>query len=190
MTHPFWMYLELGARHIADWKGYDHILFLIALCSIYSLVSWRKLLWIVTTFTLGHTATLFLATFDMIKVDAYWVELGIVVTILITGLVNLTKAGQSTKNNMKVYFAGIFGLIHGLGFSRYYSMIADGNPWVSLPAFTLGIELGQIAIVLAFSLITWLISNAFKVKPRDWNLLVSGAVIGISSVLILERIEL
>jgi len=186
----FWMFTELGARHIADWRGYDHILFLVALCSIYTFADWRKLLLIVTSFTIGHSLTLFLAAFEVVDIDTYWVELGIVVTIAITGFANLTKPGQNRKSNLKIYFAGFFGLIHGLGFSRYYNMIAEGNPWVSLPAFTLGIELGQVAIVLAFLVLGWILMSALKIKLRDWNMVISGAVIGIALVMILERLDL
>jgi hypothetical protein len=185
--NAFELYFELGVRHIADWKGYDHILFIIALCSTYSFADWKKLLLMVTSFTIGHTITLFVAAFDLVKLDADIVEFGIAVTIFLAGIINLTKAGQNKKSNLKVWVAGVFGLIHGLGFSRYYKMISAGDPWVSLPSFTLGIEAGQVAIVLIILILGWLLANAFKTKPRDWNMVLSGMVIGISLVMALER---
>lgn len=183
----FQLYVELGMRHIADINGYDHILFIIALCATLTFKEWKPILLMVTAFTLAHTATLFLAAFDFVSIKGDLIEFLIAATIFLTGFVNLTKAGQNKNAKLKIWMAAVFGLIHGLGFSRYYKMIADYNPWVSLPSFTLGIELGQIAIVIIILLLGWLFANAFKAKPRDWTMVLSGICIGISATMMLER---
>lgn len=186
---PFELYTRLGIAHITDLQGYDHILFIIALCTTLTIKDWRKVLLLVTVFTLAHTLTLVLAVFDVVNLDETLVELGIAISITFTGLNNLTKKGQSNKGTLKVVLAGAFGLIHGLGFSRYYNMIAEGtDAWLSLSSFTLGIEIGQLLIVLVFLFIMWLLENAFNISKRDWNLLISGGVIGISLTLIAERL--
>lgn len=185
----FELYLRLGIGHITDIQGYDHIVFLIALCTTLTFKDWRRLLLIITLFTLGHTLTLALSAFGWVQVHPPTVEFLIALTIFITGLTNLTKKGQANQGKLKYWMGGIFGLIHGLGFSRYYGMIAEGsNEWVSLPSFTLGIELGQILIVIAFMILAWLLENAFTVGKRDWNLILSGGVLGISLVMMLERL--
>jgi uncharacterized membrane protein len=183
------MYVSLGIQHIADLQGYDHLVFLVALCTIYSFNDWKKILAIITLFTIGHTITLFIAAFGLVNVHGPTIELLIALTILITGISNLTKRGQRVSGKRRLILGGTFGLIHGLGFSRYYNMIAEGtNPWVSLPAFTLGIELGQIIIVIAYIILAWLIENAFSITKRDWNLGVSGGVIGIALIMVIERL--
>lgn len=185
----FELFLRLGIEHITDFKGYDHMVFLLALASTYMFKDWRNLLLVVTVFTLGHTLTLILSAFGFVKVDGDWVEFLIAATIFLTGLSSLTKVGQNPKSKLKPWLAGIFGLIHGFGFSRYYGMIAEAtNPWVSLTSFTLGIELGQLIIVIAILILTWLLENAFTISKRDRNLVVSGSVLGISAIMLTERL--
>lgn len=185
----FQLFLSLGIQHITDLQGYDHLVFLIALCTIYSFRDWKKILWIVSLFTLGHTFTLLISVSGLVALHAPTVEFLIALTILLTGISNLTKRGQRVEGKRRMWLGGIFGLIHGLGFSGYYSMIAEGtNPWVSLPSFTIGIELGQVIIVVAYMILAWLIENAFTITKRDWNLAVSGGVIGIALIMIFERL--
>ncbi len=185
----FELYLTLGIKHIADFQGYDHIVFLVALCTVYGFAQWKRVLLIISLFTLAHTLTLFLAAFKVVEIHGPTIEFLIALTILLTGISNLTKKGQRPESKRNLWFGAAFGLIHGLGFSRYYDMIADGtNIWVSLPSFTLGIELGQIIIVIAYMILAWLIENAFTITKRDWNLAVSGGVIGIALIMIIERL--
>jgi hydrogenase/urease accessory protein HupE len=130
-----------------------------------------------------------LSAFGVFSVDGDLIEFLIAATIFITGISSLTKAGQNPKSKLKPWLAGIFGLIHGFGFSRYYGMIAEAtNPWVSLPSFTLGIELGQLIIVVSILILAWLLENAFSINKRDWNLIISGGVLGIATIMMLERL--
>jgi hypothetical protein len=189
----FELYLKLGIDHIADLKGYDHILFILSLTIIYSFRHWKKVLILVTAFTIGHSITLILATLDILKISTAWVEFLIPVTIFITALMNtLQKSDKfSSKSHQLKYFAALFfGLIHGLGFSNYLrSMLSSGEGMVKpLFAFNIGIELGQIFIVLLIMGLNVLLVDILGLKRREWILLLSGAAMGISLVLAIERL--
>lgn len=180
--NDFQLYFELGFEHISDINGIDHILFLIGLTAIFQFKHWGRLLAVVTAFTVGHTLTLILAALNVISVDADLVEFAIPATILITGLINLFPAGQKPKSNLRVFLALFFGLIHGLGFSNFYSMMTMGesNSLSYLFPFGLGIEVGQLAIVLVVIFITTILYNFVRLKMRDWSIFSSGLVSGIA----------
>lgn len=187
----FGIYFELGREHILDLNGYDHILFVIALCAIYLLQDWKKVLILVTAFTLGHTITLALSTLEIIKVRTDIVEFLIPVTIFITAVGNLFRKQSAltpSKLNTNYFFALFFGLIHGLGFSNYLkSILGQENSIVTpLLAFNLGLELGQIIIVLVFMIVSFVFVNLFNVARRDWNLIVSSGVAAIAITLMIE----
>ena len=185
----FELFLRLGIEHITDFKGYDHMVFLLALARTFTFKEWKGVLLTITLFTLRHTLTLMLSAFGVLKVDGDLVEFGIAATIFFTGVTSLTKFGQNPKSKVKPWLAAIFGLIHGFGFGRYYGMISEAtNPWVSLPSFTLGIELGQLGIVLIILILAWLLENAFSINKKEWNLVISGSVLGISAIMIIERL--
>jgi putative Ca2+/H+ antiporter (TMEM165/GDT1 family) len=159
----FETYLTLGFEHISDINGYDHILFLVALVAAYQLVQWRRLLGLITAFTLGHTLTLALSTLNIILVPSQIIEFLIPVTIFITAVYNLLPAAgsDSDKTSAKKYWTtyGLtlgFGLIHGMGFSNYLKMLLGQEQSILTPlfAFNLGLELGQLMIV-AIILSVW-----------------------------------
>ena len=87
----FQFYLTLGLQHIADFKGYDHILFIVVLCAVYQIKHWRKILILITAFTIGHSASLVLATFNIIRISGDWIEFLIPVTILLTAIGNMLQ---------------------------------------------------------------------------------------------------
>lgn len=188
----FELYLQLGLEHITDLKGYDHILFIICLCAVYYFKHWKKVLILVTAFTIGHTITLALATFQIVKVPGELVEFIIPLTIFITAVGNLFQRNESFStalHRFKYFVALIFGLIHGLGFSNYLrSLLGSEDNIVSpLLAFNVGVELGQLTIVLIILTMAFLFKRLLLVKPREWNLVLSGAGLGVSMVLMLER---
>lgn len=118
----FRLYFQLGIEHILDLQGFDHMLFIIALCALYTLRDWRKVLLLVTAFTLGHSITLALATLGVFRVNSSWVEFLIPVTILITAATNIFRKQpgfSSGKLYLNYAYAAAFGLVHGLGFSGY-----------------------------------------------------------------------
>lgn len=190
----FSLYLTLGRDHILDYaNGYDHILFVLALCSVYVIGDWKKILILVTAFTLGHSVTLALATLQIISVDTALVELLIPITILITAISNLFKKVDATRHgNIQVNygFALFFGLIHGMGFSNYLRAILgkDHSIITQLLAFNLGLEFGQIIVVALFLFISYILVDLVKVARRDWNLILSSAIAGIAMILIKDRL--
>jgi len=197
----FRTYLTLGFQHIADLGGYDHILFLIALCAIYSLREWKKVALLVTAFTLGHSLTLALAALGIVPVNAAWIEFLIPVTIVITALYNVAVHRFDRRElpglfnrqlNANYFFALFFGLIHGLGFSNFFraSLMPgeEGRLVLQLFAFNLGVELGQLLIVAFILLASFVAFRVLQVKQREWNLFISGSAFGLALVMALERL--
>ncbi len=90
----FELYLRLGIDHIANLAGYDHILFIVALSIVYPLKQWRKLLILVTAFTIGHSTTLALATLNIIRIPTGIIEFLIPVTIFFTALANIIQRAE------------------------------------------------------------------------------------------------
>jgi hypothetical protein len=186
------MYLQLGIEHITDLKGYDHILFLITLMAIYQVKHWKKILILITAFTIGHSVSLVVASFDLISVPGKWIEFLIPVTILLTGIGNITSPKAESSKGHHIYkyiLALVFGLIHGLGFSNYLkSLIMNADSIIGpLFSFNLGIEAGQIMVVAGFLILGVITLELFKAKPREWNLVFSGAGMGVAIILMIER---
>ena len=187
----FWLYLDLGMDHILDTKGYDHILFVIALASIYVVRDWKKILILVTAFTIGHSITLALATLDVIGFNSELVEFLIPVTIFLTALANIFARSRTIKEHKmqaNYILALFFGLIHGMGFSNYLRAILGktSSIFVQLLAFNIGIEIGQIIIVLLFMIVAFIFVDIFRVSRRDWRLVISSAIMGISGLMMLD----
>lgn len=142
--------IEEGLRHITDLKGYDHLLLLLTLVSPYFLKEWQKWLLLVSIFTLGHTLSLFLSSSGYFRLDSGLVEFLIPVTILITALYNSFLKKSKSISRIELLAVLVIGLIHGFGFSGYFGMLVrDYTFYSDLFLFSLGIELGQIIIVVA-----------------------------------------
>ncbi len=187
----FELYFQLGREHILDVDGYDHILFVVALCAIYQLFEWKKVLILITAFTIGHSLTLALAVLDVVTVDKSLIEFLIPVTIFLTAVVNIAKGdnGASARNvQLNYLFALFFGLVHGLGFSNYLkSMLGKNSDLVTqLFAFNLGLELGQIIIVAVTLGLGLIVTELFGRSRRDWNMVISSAVAGVAIILMME----
>ena len=186
----FNIYFDLGLEHILALAGLDHIIFIIILCAIYLMSDWKKVLILVTAFTIGHTITLGLATFQVIKVNSSLVEFLIPLTIFITALSNIFSGDRSKmKVNVNYYLALFFGLIHGLGFSNSLRGLLGKNDdfAIKLLGFNLGLEVGQIVIVMAFLLVSFLFVDVFKASRRDWRLVISSLGAGIAILLMIQN---
>lgn len=193
------VYLRLGMHHIADPKGYDHLLFVTALTAAYAPRQWRRLLWLVTAFTLGHSITLALATLNLVRVDARLVEILIPATIVITSLVAIAASrleavpsppGVSRRWQLGHYgLAAGFGLIHGLGFSTFPRSLLGGEASIALPlfAFNVGLEAGQVMIVLAVLTAGAGVERIVRLTRREWVMVISGAAAGIATTMIVDR---
>ncbi|MFM6976363.1 MAG: HupE/UreJ family protein [Sphingobacteriaceae bacterium] len=186
----FGLYFALGREHILEWRGYDHMLFVAALCGVYFFTDWRKVLVLVTAFTIGHSLTLVLSVLNWLILPSAWVEFLIPLTIVLTALSNLnTKAAQKQHMRWIYPMALFFGLIHGLGFSNYLkSLLGTDNSIVTqLLAFNLGLEFGQILIVVAILALAHLLVKQFKVPQREWVIFLSAATFGIAFIMAIER---
>lgn len=189
----FGLYFNLGKEHILDYvNGYDHILFVIALCAVYLLGDWKKILLLVTAFTLGHSITLALATLNIISVKTELVEFLIPLTIFITCASNLFKKDEQIALQLvqaNYLYALFFGLIHGMGFSNYLRALLgkDSSIFTQLLAFNVGLEIGQIIVVTIFLGVSFILVDLVGVRRRDWRLIISSAVGGIALVLMKDR---
>jgi hypothetical protein len=189
--HEFWMYTQIGFNHIANLSGMDHILFVAALCIRYQLSDWKKWLILVTAFTIGHSVTLVLSVFNYLDFATNRIEFLIPVTILITAISNMfvKKFSFNTKFPVIYFFALFFGLIHGLGFSFYLKSLLglQQNIAPALLAFNVGLEIGQILIVMAILVISFIFVTLLKAPRRDFILIVSGGIFTLSLQMAIER---
>jgi len=186
----FKLYFQLGTEHILDIKGYDHILFVVALTAIYLARDWKRVLILVTAFTIGHSVTLALATLSLIRFNPHLIEFLIPVTIFLTAIVNILRKNpeqRSKKLQLSYVLALFFGLIHGMGFSNYLRSLlgTDTTIITQLLAFNLGLELGQLVIVVSFMALTFLFVDIFGVSRRDWKLAISSGVAAIATTLMI-----
>jgi len=194
----FTTYLQLGFLHICSWQATDHLTFLLALCAPYVLADWRRVVALVTSFTVGHSITLALATLGLVGVNAPLIEALIPVTIILTALVNMKQAGpvldRRSRRETPVLWAApnalavAFGLIHGLGFSNYLRALlgAKTRPVAELLSFNLGVELGQLLVVSVVLLLGFVLLRLVGVARRDWILTVSGTALGVATLLLLQ----
>ena len=202
MGSEFLTYLQLGLRHITDIRGYDHILFVTALTVAYRPADWRRLLLLVTAFTLGHSITLALATLNLVRVPSTSVEAAIAATIVVASLMAIVAAvGAPTGDGVSVSqrgqrlryaMAAGFGLVHGLGFSTFLRSLLGGEESLVLPlfSFNLGLEVGQLGIVATVLLLGLLAERVLRLARRDWVLIVSGGIIAMGMVMLADRIGL
>ena len=206
MISEFLVYLRLGFEHITDPGGYDHLLFVAALTAS-DLGRVRRLFWLVTAFTVGHSVTLALATLDLVRVDISLVEILIPLTILATAAVNAISWGMRQKaelvedtstdevvepeTRVRYLLAVGFGLIHGLGFSTFLRAALGWEENILLPllSFNLGLEIGQLAIVAVLSMIAVLLIRGLGLTRRAWVLGVSAITGGMALVLLVQRIQ-
>lgn len=188
----FWIYLEIGFRHVLDIKAYDHILFLVALTVPYSFKDWKKILILVSLFTLGHTVALVLSVFGIVTMQENLVEFLIPLTILCTAGYNIFTSGKPAKKNdasVTGFITLFFGIIHGLGFSNYFKSILAGSPsdkLIPLLEFALGIEVAQISVVLVVLILSFVVQNFFRNSKRDWVLIMSSIIIGVIIPMLIE----
>ena len=189
--NDFGLYFSLGRQHIADWQGIDHILFVMALCLRYQFTDWRKILVLVTAFTIGHSVTLALSVLNVIHFSTKWIEFLIPVTIIITAISNVFVRKFTFKSKFPfIYFMALFfGLIHGLGFSNYLKSLLgkDNNIVVQLFAFNIGLEVGQLLIVSCVLLLSFSIVSGLKVSRREYILFCSGGVFALAMQMVLQR---
>jgi hypothetical protein len=190
----FALYFGLGKDHILDYaNGYDHILFVVALSAVYLVRDWKKILVLVTAFTIGHSITLALATLRIISVKTDLVEFLIPLTIFITAFSNLFRKEEAINRKpiqTNYLYALFFGLIHGMGFSNYLRAILGKTHSIVSPllAFNLGLEFGQIIVVGLFLAASFILVDLIGVSRRDWKIVLSSAIAGMALILMKARV--
>jgi hypothetical protein len=189
----FWVYFQIGLHHVLDIQAYDHVLFMMALVLPFTFKDWKRLLFSVTLFTLGHTTALLLSVYEILVIKATIVELLIPITILTTAVFNLFTLGKTNRKenlNLVYLITLFFGIIHGLGFSNYFKTLLGGSSnskLVPLLEFALGIEGAQITVVVAMLIVAYSVQSLFKFSRRDWILVGSAFIIGVVVPMILEN---
>lgn len=177
----------IGFDHIIDIQALDHTLFILALVVAYDSSHIKKIIFLVTAFTIGHSVTLALSALDLISFNQKIIEFSIPLTIFLTALNNIVNRKESKKKFVSSnYIIGlVFGLIHGLGFANYLkALLFKGNIVFELFAFNVGIEIAQIILVFVFLFLSFLFSRFVFSKREDWILFVSALIMGISFMLI------
>ena len=182
-----------GWNHIVDIHAYDHLLFVMTLCAAFKITQWKQILVIITAFTVGHSVTLILSALDIIPTNPKLIDTLIPFTIMITAVANILyyeRDGKFSDTKLKYGIALVFGLIHGLAFASNFKFMLFGESIVMpLFLFNIGIEVGQIFIVLLFMIALWVYTKVIKGEHYKWNLFVSGAGFGIAATIFLNALN-
>ena len=185
-------FFQSGWEHIVDINAYDHLLFVMTLCAAFKLKEWKQILIIITAFTIGHSGTLILSAFDIIPTDPKLIDLLIPFTIMLTAIANVINYEKNRKFSdakIKYSIALIFGLIHGLAFaSNFKFMLFSDDILMPLFLFNIGIEAGQLFIVLLFMIALWFYSNIINGAHSKLNLFISGAGFGIAATIFINAL--
>ena len=189
----FYIWFTTGIEHIADWKAFDHILFLLALCCVYNALQWKNVIINITAFTIGHSFSLALSVLNFVKINSNLVELLIPITIVITCVLNIINSNNQKAINHKIIFIFtiLFGLIHGLGFSTLLKQMLGKEESILLPllSFNLGIEIGQLLIVSLSLLLSFVFVSILKIKQTKYANGISLIIFAIALFMANERME-
>jgi hypothetical protein len=188
----FNLWFITGIEHIADWQGYDHILFLLALCGVYEIKQWKNVLVLITAFTIGHSITLALSVTNAFSINSEIIEFLIPITIILTASYNLYINYKNKQNNTKFSYGAalFFGFIHGMGFSYLLKSLLGKSENILSPlfAFNIGLEAGQIIIVASILIISLFLTSVLKINPKLKNNFISLGVLIIASIMAFERL--
>ena len=185
--NDFNLFFGIGIDHILNTGAIDHLLFIVVLCAVYLITDWKKLLVLITAFTIGHSLTIALSVYDVVRFNSAWVEFLIPLTIVLTALYNLSMSGKAIprqKIQINYLLALFFGLVHGMGFANNIRFMLAESQSILLPllGFNLGLELGQIIVVSILLLLSILAIKLMKLQHRYWAMglsligLVAGAI--------------
>ena len=190
MIESFLKFFELGLYHILNFDGYDHILFVMIISIPFIFKDWKYLLIFISLFTLGHSISLLLGVYDIVNLNVNVTEWLIPVTIFFTALYNVFTAGKSNYRHSYLLYAVIlfFGLVHGLGFSNAFKLLVNTKEsiFMSIIEFALGVEIGQLIIVICVLIFNFIFQNIFRFSRRDWVLVISSIILGFIMPLIFK----
>jgi hypothetical protein len=183
----FWLFIQEGFYHIVSLDSLDHLLFLLALVAIYTIKDWKKLLIMATAFTLAHAIALVFSIFNLITIANETIEWLIALTIFYTCIENLFLPNFQSA---KIYIVGVFGFIHGIGFSQVLRTLftqINYNPWQTLLPFNFGVELGQLLVLGLFLLIITFTTKIEFFTTKLRNQLISISVGIMAFYLLIQR---
>lgn len=197
--NDFWIWFSTGLQHILDVNGYDHILYIISLCILFSFNEWKNVLILITAFTIGHSLTLAFSALNVITIKQAYIETLIPFTILTTCVINiilwrLRSDEQYLKNRsyqMNYLLALLFGFIHGMGFSYLLKSMLGKEESIVFPllSFNVGLEMGQLIIVAGTLLISLFFVRFTNIKKSGLVIFISSTVFGISFLLFIQRLN-
>ncbi|HEV9037120.1 MAG TPA: HupE/UreJ family protein [Puia sp.] len=184
----FQLYFGIGTHHILTWEAMDHILFVAALCLRYLIKDWKKVVVLVTAFTIGHSTSLTLCALGLVHFATRWIEFLIPLTIVATAVNNLLQRPAQFEHPSKLpliyFFALFFGLIHGLAFANsLLSLIGGDHVLVPLLAFNLGVEAGQLLVVAIILAISFIFVQLMKIRRTWW-------VWGVSTLVLVASVKM
>ncbi len=186
----FKYYFLLGWDHIISMDALDHLYFIAVLSIVYQFRHWKQVLVLITAFTIGHAITLFLSGMDVVRLDNSWVEFAIPCTIVFSTIMNFRKTGSMHQTDKLQYaMALFFGLVHGLGYANAIRFMISKNQdmiW-SLLGFNLGLEIGQIFVVLLVLMLSFIVGMTKLFTAREWVLGFSSLVLVLAIKLTIER---
>jgi hypothetical protein len=188
----FRLYFGIGIEHILNLEALDHILFVSALCLRYLLKDWKKVVVLVTAFTIGHSITLVLSALGLVHFATRWIEFLIPITIVATAINNLTQRARQVEHPSRLpliyFFALFFGLIHGLAFANsLLSLVGREGIFIPLLAFNLGIEAAQLLVVAVILAISFIFVQLIRLRRVWWVWGVSALVLVASLKMAVER---
>lgn len=189
----FLFYLNLGWSHIISADALDHQLFILALVAVYAIKDLNKILILVTAFTIGHSLTLILSILDLVRLPSDWIEFFIPLSIVLTALGNILMAKNPQQlMRMNYALALIFGLIHGMGFANSARMMisSEQNIFWPLLGFNIGLELGQIVLVLIIIGVEYLLIRYFNLQKKYWLIGISALVFIFALSMTIERLPI
>ena len=190
MFDSFLKFVKLGTDHIVNFNDYDHILFVIIFSIPFMFKDWKRLLVLITLFTLGHTLSLMLGAYDIVDLNINVTSWLIPLTIFFAALYNIFTVGRPIKNRIYLIYSIIlfFGFIHGLAYTNTFLGVvsSDENVFISIIEFAIGIEIGQLIIVVAVLILNFIFQSIFRFSNRDWVLVISSILLGLILPLIFK----
>ena len=187
--NDFTFYFGYGWEHIISWDALDHLLFITALTAIYSPRTWKQVLILITAFTIGHSLTLGLSVYDVIRLNSKWVEFLISITILVTSVFNIFSKKRNGSLRLNYFLALFFGLIHGMGFANTIRFMLARDQHIAWPlfGFNLGLEAGQIIVVCVTLSVFYLVVDKGGLSQKWWVWTLSGIAFFISLYMAFTR---
>lgn len=188
--NSFNIWFSIGWQHILDLGGYDHLLFVCLLAFAFPPKEWKSLLILITAFTIGHSLSLIFSVLSKHSFSSAFIEPAIAFSILFTALYQLLSSLKSQKSGLLYLSTLFFGLLHGMGFSFLLRSLLGNEQSVFLPLlyFNLGIEAGQLFIVLLIVGISLLLNSVFNIRFNPINTTLTCLIALIALYLFVSRL--